>query len=452
MNAGRISTSSWCRAHCAAIVQLARSPRRNPQWRRSADIPVRSNPHLLRVAEKLGNLFRSLACCGQECPRSGSVPAWPRYAFLNALSAILLASGSPSRAAEAAPERAAVATNVVLTAAQRQKLHIATIKPSTFRRTIETTGTVDFDNDQATTVLAPVSGPVSRLVVSLGAKVKAGDALATVASPDYATAISAYRKAVVTATNARRIADLAEQLSHNNLARKEVEQAQADAANAEADREAALEELHSLGVDEATIQAAQEKKPLTNLTGIIRSPLAGTVVEKLITPGQLLETGTTPCFTVADLSKVWVTANLFESDLASVEEGDTAEIVTSASPTNLTGSVDYISAIVDPTTRAIGVRVVADNPKDILKKQMYVRVLLHSRHEQTGLLAPVSAVLRDDDDLPFVYLANSDDSFSRRRITLGSRVGDRYETTAGLAKGDGVVAEGGLFLQFLQAQ
>ncbi len=147
-----------------------------------------------------------------------------------------------------------MATNVVLTAPQRQKIHTATIKPSTFRRTIDTTGIVGFDGDQATTVLAPVRGPVSRLAVSLGAKVKAGDILATAASPDYATAISAYRKAVVTAKNARRIADLAEELSHNNLSRKEVEQAQTDAANAEADRDAALEQLHSLGVDAPTIQ------------------------------------------------------------------------------------------------------------------------------------------------------------------------------------------------------
>jgi cobalt-zinc-cadmium efflux system membrane fusion protein len=345
-----------------------------------------------------------------------------------------------------------VASNLVLTVAQRGKIHIETIKPSNFRRTIATTGTVGFDNDQTTTILAPVSGPVSRLAVSLGAKVKAGDVLATAASPDYATALTTYRKAVATAKNARRIADLAEQLSHNNLARKEVEQAQTDAANAEADRQAALEQLHSLGVDAPTIQAIQENRPLPDYTGLIRSPLAGTVVEKLITPGELLQAGTTPCFTVADLSQMWVMANIFELDLAYVEEGDPAEVVTSASPTNLPGTVDYISAIVDTSTRAIGVRVVAKNPKDILKKDMYVRVLIHSRREQTGLLTPVSAVLRDDVDLPFVYLANPDGSFSRRRITLGDRVGDRYETTAGLAAGDQVVVEGGLFLQFLQNQ
>ena len=369
-----------------------------------------------------------------------------------AVSAVLLAAISPSCAGEAAPARAAVASNIVLTAAQRLKLHTEAIKPSAFRRTIETTGTVGFDSDQATTILAPVGGPVSRLLVSLGAKVNAGDGLATVASSDYATAITTYRKAVTTAKNARRIADLAKELSHNNLARKEVEQAQTDAANAESDREAALDQLHSLGVDAATITAIQENQPLPEHAGIIRTPIAGTVVEKLITPGQLLQAGTTPCFTVADLSQVWVMANIFESDLVAIEEGDPTEVITSASPTNLPGTVDYISAIVDSSTRAIGVRVLAKNPKGVLKKQMYVRVLIHSRREQTGLLAPVPAVLRDDENLPFVYLANADGSFSRRSITLGSRVGDRYETTAGLTAGDQVVVEGGLFLQFLQNQ
>ena len=367
-------------------------------------------------------------------------------------SSVLLALSSQTQAAEAAPAGAAVATNVVLTSAQRDKLHLAAINASTFRRTIEASGIVDFDNDQATTVLAPVGGPVSRLVVSLGAKVNTGDILATVASPDYATAISTYRKAVVTAKNARRIAELTAELAHNNLSRKEVEQAETDAANAEADRDAALEQLYSLGVEAPTIQAIKENRPIPDLTGNIRSPLAGTVVEKLITPGQLLTAGTTPCFTVADLSKVWVTANIFESDLASVETGDAAEIITSASPTNLLGTVDYISSIVDSNTRSIGVRVVANNPNGVLKKQMYVRVLLHSRREETGLLAPVSAVLRDDEELPFVYLANPDNSFSRRRITIGSRVGDQYEVTAGLAAGNQVVTEGALFLQFLQNQ
>jgi cobalt-zinc-cadmium efflux system membrane fusion protein len=366
--------------------------------------------------------------------------------------AILLAALASASAGESPPPALLTASNVVLTAAQRQKIQIETIKPTAFHRAIETTGVVGFDEDQATAVLAPVSGPVSRLAVSLGAKVKAGDVLATVASPDYATAISAYRKAVATAKNARRIADLTEELSHNNLPRKEVEQARTDAANAEADRDAALEQLHALGVDAPTITAIQENKSLPDLVGQIRSPIAGTVVERFISRGQLLQAGTTPCFTVADLSKVWITANIFESDLALVAEGNSAEVILGDAVTNLPGTVEYVSAIVDPNSRAVAARVVANNPNDLLKKQMYVRVRIHSAREQTGLLAPVSAVLRNDEDLPFVYLANVDGSFSRRPVTLDNRVNNHYEATTGLNPGDQVVVDGGLFLQFLQSQ
>ena len=139
------------------------------------------------------------------------------------------------------------ANNVTLTAAQRQHIHLYTVEPSRFHKTIETTGAVDFDNDQATSVLAPFSGPVSRLLVSPGEKVKKGDPLAVVDSPDFAAAVSAYRKAIATAQTNRRLADLDKDLSqHQGVAQREAAQAETDAVNAEADRDAALQALVSL--------------------------------------------------------------------------------------------------------------------------------------------------------------------------------------------------------------
>lgn len=368
-----------------------------------------------------------------------------------AFSAAVLAGCSPKT--ESKSESPVTAGNVTVTAAQRERIYVQVIKPSTFHRTIETTGTVGFDNDRATTVLAPISGPASRLLVSLGAQVKAGDPLALVDSPDYAAAISGYRKAVATAKNLRRIADLDKQLFDSDaIARRDLEQAQTDAVNGEADRDAALQQLRSIGVTDEAIRDIQEDRPTANIAGVIRAPLAGTVVEKLITPGQLLQAGATPCFTVADLSQVWVAADVFESQLSSVAVGDSAEVVTSASPDSFPGTVDNISAILDPNTRSIGVRVVAKNPGEVLKKQMYVHVLIHSSRESTGLLAPVAAILRDDENLPFVYLAQADGSFERRHVTLGFRVGDEYEITAGLKAGEQLVVDGGLFVQFQQNQ
>ncbi len=106
----------------------------------------------------------------------------------------------------------------------------------------------------------------------------------------------------------------------------------------------------------------------------------------------------------------------------------------------------------NPDTRAVAARVVVENPDDLLKKQMYVSVRIHSRQQSTGLLVPVSAILRDDENLPFVYAAQRDGSFARRHVTLGDRAGDRYDIADGLKAGDQVVVDGGIFVQFMQSQ
>ena len=175
-------------------------------------------------------------------------------------------------------------------------------------------------------------------------------------------------------------------------------------------------------------------------------------MEKLITPGQLLSGGTTPCFTVANLSRVWVMAQVFGSDLPAVSPGDPAEVTSGIGSDTFPGKVDNISALVDPDTRAVAVRVVVDNPKQLLKKQMYVRVSIRSAAESDGLLVPVSAILRDDENLPFVYVAESDGSFARRHVTLGFRSGEQYDIADGLKVGDQIVVAGSIFVQFMQSQ
>lgn len=366
------------------------------------------------------------------------------------LAALMLA-GCSSRSTHS-DEAANTASNVTLTQAQRQHIALYAVEPSSFHKSVSTTGVVDFDQDRATAVLAPFSGPVSRLLVAPGDVVKQGQALATVASPDFAAAVATYRKVIATATTNRRVADLdADMLKHHAIAPREAEQAQTDAVNAEADRDAALQALRALDIDPQVIKDVQAGKPTGKIEGTIRAPIAGTVVEKNITPGQLLQAGSTACFTVADLSRMWVMAQIAPGDLAAVSLGDPARIDAGSTGT-LPGAVDNIGAVVDPDTRAVPVRVRVDNAKGLLKKQMYVRVLIQSRQADRGLLVPVSAVLRDDENLPFVYVAQHDGSFARRRVTLGYRSGDRYQVSEGLQAGEQVVAQGGLFVQFMQSQ
>ncbi|HEY2291826.1 MAG TPA: efflux RND transporter periplasmic adaptor subunit [Thermoanaerobaculia bacterium] len=384
----------------------------------------------------------------------------PSTAALAALALSLLTAACARHGEKAADpaapaaDTAAKPRNLTLDPAQRQKIRLEKVAPSSFHRTIETTGTVAFDQNRATQVLAPISGPVSRILAEVGARVGRGQALAIVASPDFAADVSALRKAEATAKNARRVADLDAQLWKNDaIARRDLEQAETDAVAAEADRDAALQQLRDLGVDARTISDIQANRPTKAMAGAaIPSPITGSVVERLITPGQLLQAGTTPCFTVADLSTVWVMANVFESDLPFVSPGDTARVTIGAPGPAIQGRVDYIAAIVDPNTRAVAVRIVAPNPNEVLKRDLYVRAEIESHRESTGLLVPVSAVLRDDENLPFVFVADPDGSFARRRVQIGTRVGDRQEITSGLTAGETIVVEGGLFLQFAESQ
>jgi cobalt-zinc-cadmium efflux system membrane fusion protein len=366
-----------------------------------------------------------------------------------ALALSPLAGCSPK--ADPAAEAAAKPRDVTLTAAQREHIRLFTVASSSFHKSVEASGVVDFDNDQATSVLAPFSGPVTRLLVNPGQKVAKGQVLAMVASPDFATAVSTYRKAIVTAQNTRKLADVDKDLvQHSGVSQREAQQAGTDAASAESDREAARQALVALGVEPQTIRAIQAGLITPAVEGAIRSPIAGTVVEKQITPGQLLQAGTTPSFTVANLSRVWVLAQVSGSDLASVDRGDPAVVETGQN--HLQGVVDNIAAVVNPDTRAVAARVVVPNPQGLLKKQMYVRVHIQARKASSGMLIPVSAILRDDENLPFVYVAGADGSFARRHVTLGGQVGDQFDIPSGLQAGDRIVVDGGIFVQFMQNQ
>ncbi|HSN01545.1 MAG TPA: efflux RND transporter periplasmic adaptor subunit [Rudaea sp.] len=338
-----------------------------------------------------------------------------------------------------------------LTAAQMQHIQLYTVAESQFHKAIRANGTVDFDQERSTSLLAPISGPVTHLLVAPGDHVKKGQALAYVESPDFAAAVGAFRKADAAARNARRIADVDKDLlAHKGVSEREASQAQSDAVGAESDRDAARQTLAALGVNAAAIERIGKGIDTPFPGGAIRAPLDGIVVERLITPGQLLQAGTTPCFTIADLSRVWVNAQVFGGDVGQVHVGDSAEV--DAGGTMLKGTVTNVADEVDPVTRAVTARVSVENPHGTLKKQMYVPVSIVARSESKGLLVPVSAILRDDENLPFVYLAQPDGGFARTHVTPGYRDGDRSVVSDGLHAGDKIVAQGAIFLRFIESQ
>src|SRR5512146_72763 len=195
----------------------------------------------------------------RSLPESAMTSTHPRVAPLAAALVLLSACGGSHdtpRSADAAPAAGAKRGALILPAAQRERITVHAVQPVSFRPEVSTTGTVAFDGDQSTQVLAPISGPVARILVQPGDHVTKGQALAYVSSPDFASAIADYRKAQATAANAQRVADLDAQLFKNDaIARRDMEQAQTDAISANADRDAALQQLRALGVDDTTLQA-----------------------------------------------------------------------------------------------------------------------------------------------------------------------------------------------------
>jgi cobalt-zinc-cadmium efflux system membrane fusion protein len=141
---------------------------------------------------------------------------------------------------------------------------------------------------------------------------------------------------------------------------------------------------------------------------------------------------------------------IFESDIGAVAVGDSAKVTAGSSI--LPGTVTTITPEIDPNTRSMQVRVVVDNARRLLKKQMYVHVQLQARQVSSGILVPVSSILRDDENLPFVYRRQADGSFARQHVTTGNRIGDNIVIANGLNPRDQIVVDGALFLQFMQNQ
>ncbi|HET8553597.1 MAG TPA: efflux RND transporter periplasmic adaptor subunit [Rhodanobacteraceae bacterium] len=364
----------------------------------------------------------------------------------------VLALAACASGSDQAPKKSA-APGVTLTTAQRKHLHLDTVARKAWHETRQLSGVVDYDRDQATPVLAPISGQVTRVLVSAGDTVKKGQALARVDSPDFTQAIGDYRQALAQARSARKQADQARDLlAHQGISAVDAAQASNAAVAAEAARDAALRKLQALDVPMSTIKAIDAGKSVSHVAGIIRAPIAGTVVSRAITPGQRIAADDTTCFVVADLSRMWVMARLFDSDMQAVSVGDAAKVQIGSGGKPLPGKVTAVSAMVDPATGAATARVEVANPGDRLKKDMFVRVDITTTPTREDLMVPVSAVLRDADNRPFVYVADKQHRFVRRHVKLGYRSGHDVVVISGLEAGQKVVAEGGVFLRFMQSQ
>lgn len=319
----------------------------------------------------------------------------------------------------------------------RRSLVIAQVEPQAFARSIEAPGVIEAAPEKLVKIAPPLAGRIVRLHRQLGDSVKAGDPLATIDSPDLASAYNEHAKARATLLQARREYERQNALHAEDIAAgRDLELAQQALSAAESDARAARDRLMQLG---APLDAPSRREY------VLRAPIAGRIVEMSGAQGGYWNDNTAPLMVVADLSSVWLTASIPEKDLSQMFVGQAARIVANAYPDReVEGRVRYIGELLDPATRTVQARAAIDNRDGLFKPGMFARVDFTGASRQ-ALLVPASALLQSG-LYTRVYVEQAPFRFESRVVDTGATVGDRIEVLSGLKPGERIVVRNGVLL------
>jgi cobalt-zinc-cadmium efflux system membrane fusion protein len=373
-----------------------------------------------------------------------------KMAIIRSITLIVLALGSaacrdiaPSSAA--APKKAGdgppTATPAVTTASPTYMTR-ATV--------LETTGKVQFNEEQLVRVNATVTGRVLEVLVRPGDVVEPGHRLLVIDSADLGAAKADYAKAVSDVDRASAALKLArELLEAKAIAQKEIREAENDQRKAIAERERAAARLRTLGVSEATFpEVVARADASTRVT--VSAPRSGVVVERNVSPGQVVAFGQsdTPVslFVIADLSTMWVIADVYEPDVGRLALHQSVVVTRACCPgERYEGRISYIAHAVDKDTRTLKVRAVVPNRGGRLRAEMFVRVAI-ATGSATVLAIPQTAVHHQNDQA-FVLVDHGNGQYVRQPVRLGVDFERSVEVIEGVTPNDRVVTSGGLLLK-----
>jgi cobalt-zinc-cadmium efflux system membrane fusion protein len=378
---------------------------------------------------------------------SGRGHSGQRWALIALVSAILVGTGCSDSGSRGTASTANASSPELFTIPQEQMSHVQvlTVQPTTLTRTLRLTGAVAYNSFHTTPVITQVSGPVSRVVVVPGQKVVQGQPMLYVASPDYSQLRTNYLKAKEAYALAKKASARAQDLyQHKAIAEQALEQAEAAEVQAGGDLVSAQAALKVIGITDP--DAVVQAPPSFEVP--VKAPIGGLVVEQDVAAGQLLQSGTTQCFMISDVTTIWVLVNVYQKDLPYVHVGDPVTIQTDTYPESFHGRISYVAASLDPATRTLQARIDTNNPSEKLKKDMYVVATVNAGKIANAIALPDAAILRDSENQPFVYMARSSNQFGRQSVTLGESFNGQTQITSGVKAGDQVIGDGSLFLQF----
>jgi membrane fusion protein, heavy metal efflux system len=353
------------------------------------------------------------------------------------------------------------AQNFTPTPSEWATLTIEPVKAKSFRAEYVTEGKVAVDEDRSTPVFSPYAGRVTKLLAKPGESLTQGQPLFTIEAADTVQAQNDFIAAMTSQNKAKSAVDLADiqfkrakdLYEGHAVPLKDYQQAEATQVQAQNDMrssvtalEAARNKLRILGFTDEMTKTFQDKGVI-NPEITIYSPIAGTVVQRKIGPGQYVNSGASdPVFVIGDLSTVWLTAFVRESDAASVSVGQDISVNVMALPGRpLTAKINYVAAAIDPNTRRLLVRATIDNKDGLLKPEMFANVTIYSAGDRAAPAVSKQALIYEGDQVR-IWVAREDKSVELRQIKIGLINGNLVEVTSNLKPGEQVVTKGSLFI------
>ena len=309
-------------------------------------------------------------------------------------------------------------------------------------------GKVSYGEDRYSKISSALVGRVQKIHAKLGDYVQTGDILVTIESPEIASAYSEFIKEHSDLSYAHRAYELARDLYDiKALPQKDLKQAENDFIKAKAAFRRARERLLALQVPKKELEKPLSQQTITS-SYQIHSPIEGTVVDRTVTPGQSVNGDPTQVlFTIADLSKVQVIADVYEKDLGLVKVNQEATVSVEAYPDiGFPASISTIGDLVDPTTRTIKLRALVNNADHKLKPGMFARLNVRLSHESTLPLIPQDAVVEIDGSM-HVYVMQANKRYVKRPVKIGLPSAGQVVVLDGLQPGEEIVVKGAVLPQ-----
>jgi cobalt-zinc-cadmium efflux system membrane fusion protein len=343
---------------------------------------------------------------------------------------------------------AAVGARVRLDPSQVAQVRVEELSLHAPAEAIKATGTVAFNADRMARILPPVSGQVQSLAVNVGDAVRKDDVLFVLSSREAAASIADYLSSQRDVDLAGKTFAMTQDLfDHQAASRIALQQAESELAKARARVQQSEEVLRVLGLHR---EAAEETTQLQSRIPV-RAPIGGTVIERTVTDGQFVGPENAPLITIADVSRVWLEADIFERDLRHIAVGQRADVATAAYPSDhFSAQVSRIATVVDPATRTAKVRFLVVNPGERLKPGMFASISLYLPETASALTVPAKAVFVENAQ-SFAYVQVGPWEFIRQAIEATANGSDRLRVLSGLKTGDRVVSDGVLLLRQLEA-